>query len=101
MSKQLRYYKISNDMRILDRWTFGDPMDGDGQELWHGHLTEGLPISVREPLRIGLYAPGGPLDFSTTALCVPIIHGKISLDWTARCSCFPSPSKGNPHPITC
>ncbi|MFY0578898.1 hypothetical protein ACN28S_35685 [Cystobacter fuscus] len=64
-------------MRILDRWTFGDPMDGDGQELWHGHLTEGLPISVREPLRIGLYAPGRPLDFSTTALCVPIIHGKV------------------------
>jgi hypothetical protein len=52
-------------------------MDGNGQELWHGHLTEGLPISVRGPLRIGLYVPGRALDFSTTALNVPIIHGKV------------------------
>ncbi|OJH38875.1 imm11 family protein [Cystobacter ferrugineus] len=64
-------------MRILDRWTLGDPMDGNGQELWHGHLTEGTPISVQGPVRIGLYAPGRPLDFSTTALGVPIIHGKV------------------------
>ncbi len=73
----MKYYKMSNDMNILDRWTLGDPLDGNNQEIWHGQVTRGLPIAVQRPARIGLYAPGRALDFSTTALNVPIIHGKI------------------------
>jgi hypothetical protein len=73
----LKYYKMSNDMNILDRWTLGDPLDGNNQEIWHGQVTRGLPIAVQRPARIGLYAPGRALDFSTTALNVPIIHGRI------------------------
>jgi hypothetical protein len=99
----LRYYKISNDMRILARWTLGDPMDGNGQELWHGHLTEGLPISVRGPVRIGPYAPGRPLDFSTTALSVPIIHGKVKelleqLGLSGQMQLFPITLEGQAEP---
>lgn len=99
----MRYYKISNDMRILDRWTFGEPMDGNGQELWHGHLTEGLPMSVRGPLRIGLYVPGRALDFSTTALNVPIIHGKVKellgqLGLDGQIQLFPIAVEGQAEP---
>jgi hypothetical protein len=64
-------------MRILDRWALDNPMDGSGQEIWHGLMTDGVPISVQGPARIGLYAPGRPLDFSTTGLGFPIIHGKV------------------------
>ncbi|WP_309895909.1 imm11 family protein [Archangium sp.] len=64
-------------MSILDQWTLGDPIDGNGQELWHGQVTRGLRLSVPGPARIGMYAPGRALDFSTTALNVPIIHDKV------------------------
>lgn len=73
----MNYFKLSNDMRILDRWTLGEPHDGNGREVWHGEPTRGAPMAVQSPARIGLYVPGRALDFSTTALGVPIIHGKL------------------------
>ncbi|WPB78449.1 hypothetical protein KYC5002_04665 [Archangium violaceum] len=73
----MKYFKLSDDMRILDQWTLDNPMEGNGEELWHGKMTDGLPISVQQPAHIALYVPGRALDFSTTALSIPIIHGKI------------------------
>jgi hypothetical protein len=90
-------------MRILDRWTLGDPMDGNGQEIWHGQVTRGLPLSVPWPARIGLYAPGRALDFSTTALNVPIIHGKVKgllvqLGLNEQIQLFPITVEGQTEP---
>jgi hypothetical protein len=90
-------------MRILDQWTLGEPMDGEGQELWHGELTDGLPISGRGPARIGVYAPGRPLDFSTTVLGVPIVHGRVKelleqLGLSGQMQSFPIAVEGQAEP---
>ncbi|HYO55195.1 imm11 family protein [Archangium sp.] len=73
----MKYFELENDMGILDRWELGDPIDGSGQEIWHGHFSKGLPLSIQLPVRIGMYARGRALDFSTTALGVTVIHDKV------------------------
>ncbi len=99
----MKYFKMSDDMRILDRWTLDNPMEGNGQELWHGQMTDGLPISVRQPARIGLYVPGRALDFSTTALSIPIIHGRVKalfvqLGLDGQIQLFPITVEGQAEP---
>lgn len=97
------YYKLSNDMRILDRWTLGDPYDGNGQEIWQGQLTSGKPLIVQGLARIGLYAPGRALDFTTTAFGVPIIHVKVKelfgqLGLEGQMQLFPLDVEGESEP---
>lgn len=75
--RTLNYFELENDMGILDRWELGDPIDGSGQEIWNGHFSRGLPLSIQLPVRIGMYARGRDLDFSTTALGVTVIHDKV------------------------
>lgn len=99
----MKYFKLSDDMRILDRWTLDNPVEGNGQELWHGQMTDGLPISVQQPARIGLYVPGRALDFSTTALSIPIIHGKLKelfeqLGLNSQMQVFPITVEGQAEP---
>src|SRR5687768_11210184 len=94
---------MSDDMRILDRWTLDYPMDGNGQEIWHGLMTDGVPISVQGPARIGVYAPGRPLDYSTNAFGVPIIHGKVKelfeqLELDGQMQVFPISVDGQAEP---
>ncbi len=73
----MKYFELENDMRIRDRWLLHDPIDGNGEELWHGQFFKGLEISVQLPARVGMFARGRALDFSTNALGVPIVHGKV------------------------
>lgn len=73
----MNYFELENDMGILDRWELGDPMDGSGQELWNGHFSKGLPLSIQPPVRMGMYKQGRALDFSTTALGVTVIHDRV------------------------
>ncbi len=99
----MRYFKLSDDMRILDRWTLDNPMEGNGEELWHGLMTDGLHISVQQPARIALYVPGRALDFSTTALSIPIIHGKVKalfeqLGLNSQMQLFPITVEGQAEP---
>ncbi|ATB38575.1 hypothetical protein CYFUS_004010 [Cystobacter fuscus] len=58
---------------------------------------------VQGPVRIGLYAPGHPLDFSTTALSVSIIHGKVKklldqLGLSSQMQLFPITVEGQAEP---
>ncbi len=73
----MRYFELLDDMRILDRWELGGPVDASGQEIWHGHFSQGLPLEVRTPAFLPLHAPGRALDYTTTALGVPVVHAKF------------------------
>jgi hypothetical protein len=99
----LKYFELSDDMRILDQWTLGDPIEGNGQELWHGLMTDGLPITVQQPARIGLYVPGRALEFSTNPLGIPIIHGRVKalleqLGLDGQMQLFPITVEGQAEP---
>lgn len=73
----MRYFELLDDMRILDRWEPGSPVDASGQEIWHGHFSQGLPLEVRTPAFVPLHSPGRVLDYTTTALGIPIVHAKL------------------------
>jgi hypothetical protein len=73
----MRYFELSDDMRILDRWELGNPLDKEGREIWHGHFSQGIPMEISTPARIPLYSPGRALDYTTTALGIPVVHAKV------------------------
>ena len=73
----MRYFDLSDDMRILDRWELDDPLDKEGQEIWHGQFSQGTLLEIRTPARLSLYRPGRALDYTTTALGIPVVHVKV------------------------
>jgi hypothetical protein len=95
----MRYFELLDDMRILDRWELGSPVDASGQELWHGHFSQGLPLELRSPAFIPLHAPGRALDYTTTALGIPVVHAKVEalfsrLQLQAQLQLFPATVEG-------
>jgi len=73
----VKYFELEDDMRIRGRWLLHNPIDGNGQELWHGQFFDGLELSIQLPLRIDMFDRGQALDFSTNAFGVPVIHGRV------------------------
>lgn len=73
----MRYFELSDDMRIHDRWELGSPLDRNGQEVWHGQFSQGVPLEFPAPASVPLYRPGRALDYTTTALGIPVVHAKV------------------------
>jgi len=73
----MRYFKLFDDMRIHDRWELDSPIDKLGQEIWHGQFSQGIPLEIQTPAHIPLYAHGRALDYTTTALGIPVVHAKV------------------------
>jgi hypothetical protein len=73
----MRYFELSDDMRILDRWELDSPLDEDGQEIWHGQFSQGTEIKIKTPASVPLYRHGRALDYTTTALGIPVVHAKV------------------------
>lgn len=97
----MRYFELFDDMRILDRWELDNPLDKDGQEIWHGQFSQGIPIEIRTPASVPLYRPGRALDFTTTALGIPVVHAKVKevferLRIQEQVQFFPTTIEGQP-----
>jgi hypothetical protein len=73
----MRYFELVDDMRIMDRWELDSPLDKEGQEIWHGQFSRGTPLEVRTPASVPLYSPGRALDYTTTALGIPVVHARV------------------------
>jgi hypothetical protein len=74
-----RYFDLSDDVHIAGRWYLGTPLDAAGQAQGSWLFTRGEPTQVEAPLRVPLYRPGKPLDFSLAdAGAIPIVHAKVA-----------------------
>lgn len=75
-----RFYKLLGNSFQTGRWHLSEPTDAEGREVadvWQ--FTEGHPVQAESGLRIPLYQPGTPLDFTTTAACAtPIVQPKLA-----------------------
>ncbi|HZI10464.1 MAG TPA: DUF1629 domain-containing protein [Myxococcus sp.] len=75
-----RYFELEQNLYIPGLWYLDEPTDLNGQEvddIWQ--FAAGRVVDIREPLRVPLYRPGNPLDFSTTCAGVtPIVHPKLA-----------------------
>ncbi|WIG97935.1 DUF1629 domain-containing protein [Myxococcus sp. SDU36] len=76
----MRFFKLSDDMELQGRWLLGDPTDSQGQEvddIWQ--FTNGCHVQVEARLKIPIYHPGSPLDYSLAGVgSSPIVHERIA-----------------------
>jgi hypothetical protein len=74
-----RYFDLSDDVHVAGRWYLGTPMDAAGQEQGSWLFVQGEPAPFKGRLRVPLYRPGKPLDFSLAdAGAIPVVHVKVA-----------------------
>jgi hypothetical protein len=74
-----RYFDLSDDVHVPGRWYLGTPIDAAGQEHGSWLFMKGEPVQATDRLRVPLYRPGKPLDFSLAdAGAIPIVHVKVA-----------------------
>ena len=75
----MRYFRLSDDVQVSERWYLDDPVDPRGGEVDRWQFESGLPIDIEGRLRVPLYRPGRPLDFSVTSVGgAPIVHARVA-----------------------
>src|SRR5687768_9443676 len=61
-----RFFDLKMDVYVPGRWYLAAPTNLAGEEIddiWR--YSEGRPVESAEKLRIPIYRPGKPLDFTT------------------------------------
>jgi hypothetical protein len=75
----MRYFKLSDDVYVPERWELGTPLDSQGRELGSRVFLRGEPVQVEGRLRVSIYQPGKPLDFTLAdAGAIPIVTEKVA-----------------------
>jgi hypothetical protein len=79
-----RYFDLSQDVQVPGCWYLGEPSAMSGQELEDPWVfTDGRPVQVERRIKIPVYQPGKPLDFSLTGVSItPIVHAKVAALFT-------------------
>jgi uncharacterized protein DUF1629 len=73
------YFDLFDDIYIPGRWHLDDPVDQQGQELRTWQFVRGDPAHVDGRIRIPIYVPGRPLDFSLLAgATIPVMHARVA-----------------------
>jgi hypothetical protein len=74
-----RYFELEQDLYIPGRWYPDSPVDEEGQEADVWMFRGGAPVVLETRLRVPLYRPGKPVDFSMTSIGVtPLLHPRIA-----------------------
>lgn len=99
----MRYFRLFEDLYVPGRWYLDCPVDGQGQEAGGALFMDGQPASVQEPLKVGLFRPGKPLDFSLAdAGAVPVVHPRVAAVFTSLAAgdvqTWPIQVEGQPEP---
>ncbi|ATB42785.1 hypothetical protein CYFUS_008264 [Cystobacter fuscus] len=73
------YFDLFDDVYIPGRWHLDDPVDQQGQEIRTWQFVRGDPAHVEGRIRIPIYVPGRPLDFSLLAgATIPVVHARVA-----------------------
>ncbi|MFP2925812.1 imm11 family protein [Pyxidicoccus sp. 3LG] len=74
-----RFFRLKEDVQTPGRWQLDDPTDSRGREVDDPRdFNMGRPVHVEGSLKVAVQHAGQPLDFTLTALSVPIIHVKVA-----------------------
>jgi hypothetical protein len=98
-----RYFELTEDMTSPDRWLLGDPLDEQGREVRGRRFMSGEPTRVDGRLRVPVYHPGTPLDFTRVDTGgFPVVSEKVArvLAEVARgdVQLFPADVDARPEP---
>lgn len=64
-------------MRIPGRWALGAPLDPEGREIDPWQFEKGRALELGFAPRFPLLAHGTPLEFSSAAFGIPLVHGRV------------------------
>jgi hypothetical protein len=74
-----RYFDLFEDVYVPGRWHLDHPVTQQGQEMGTWQLARGEPAQAEGRLRIPIYVPGKPLDFSLMAgAIIPVVHARVA-----------------------
>jgi len=99
----MRYFRLFEDLYVPGRWYLDTPIDGRGEDAGGWLFMEGKPATVAEPLKVALFRPGKPLDFSLAdAGAIPVVHPKVADVFTSLApgdiQTWPIQVEGQPEP---
>ncbi|ATB30104.1 suppressor of fused domain protein [Melittangium boletus] len=79
MTPSPRFFYLSDDVYVPDRWDLGTPTDDQGRELDDYLFKKGEPVSVEGRLRVPIRAYDGKvLDFTEAGISVPVVSAKTA-----------------------
>lgn len=74
-----RYFELTEDMTSPDRWLLSDPLDDQGKEVRTRQFMSGEPTRCDGRLRVPVYHPGTPLDFTRVDTgAIPVVTEKVA-----------------------
>lgn len=74
-----RYFELTEDMTSPARWLLGDPLDEQGNEVRTRQFMSGEPTRLDGRLRVPIYHPGTPLDFTRVDPgAIPVVTEKVA-----------------------
>ncbi|XXF81710.1 hypothetical protein P2318_01040 [Myxococcaceae bacterium GXIMD 01537] len=74
-----RYFDLTEDVYVPERWHLDTPIDSQGQELGTRLFMRGEPAQEQGRIRVPLYQSGKPLDFSLADVgSIPLVSEKAA-----------------------
>jgi len=75
---QKRFFELSDDVERPHRWHLAMPRDRQGLKVDDGQFMRGLPVHLKERLRIPIESAGKPLDFTEAGISIPVVHVRVA-----------------------
>ncbi|HZH74770.1 MAG TPA: DUF1629 domain-containing protein [Archangium sp.] len=74
-----RYFELKDDMSSPGRWLLRNPLDAQGKEVRTRQFMSGEPTRHEGRLRVPVYHPGTPLDFTRVDTgAIPVVTEKVA-----------------------
>jgi hypothetical protein len=76
MSK--RFFELADNVNVPHRWDLDTPTDQQGLKVDDGQFTFGVPVLLKERLRVPVEIEGRPLDFTEAGIMIPVVHVRVA-----------------------
>jgi hypothetical protein len=73
-----RFFELADDVYARHRWHLAMPRDSHGQKVDDGQFRLGVPVHIKERLRIPVELEGKPLDFTEAGISIPVVHVRVA-----------------------
>ncbi|MDY7227721.1 imm11 family protein [Hyalangium rubrum] len=73
-----RFFQLSDDVELPHRWHLALPRDSHGQKVDDWQFRLGVPVHIKDRLRIPIESAGKPLDFTEAGIRLPVVHVRVA-----------------------
>jgi hypothetical protein len=76
MSK--RFFELADDVMFPRRWHLAMPRNTQGLKVDDGQFRLGIPVLLKERLRVPVEIAGTPLDYTEAGIMIPVVHVRVA-----------------------